>query len=140
MSVYLLIQTMLPVEDLGIRSLSPLVINTAGVYKILSDLQERKASGHPYSCATPMCRKRCRRFIKLLLTQYTYPPTCELHILLRLFSRIKLKTCITLNIYTLHDLLTDRGIQHGFGQCRRCETQLALLIEDLASALELHRR
>lgn len=36
---------MLPVKDLGIPSLPLLVINTAGVYKILSDLQEHKASG-----------------------------------------------------------------------------------------------
>ena len=33
------------VDDLGIPSLSPLMINTAGVYKILPNLKEHKARG-----------------------------------------------------------------------------------------------
>ena len=138
------------------------MITEPGVYKLLTDLKEHKASGpdsvparvlkHCADSVAPVLQKIFQASIdnKYLPQDWRKAnitpiykkgdKSCPANYRPVSLTSIPCKVLEDIMYHHInahidrHDLLSDA--QHGFRRRRRCETQLAMLIEDLASALD----
>ena len=161
-SVFSNTQELPRVDDLGIPNLPPLMITEPGVYKLLTGLKEHKASGADSVPARVL--KHCADSVAAVLQKIFQASIDNKHLpqdwrkanITPIYKKgdkscpanyrtISLTSipCKVLEDIVYHhifahidryDLLSDA--QHGFRRWRRCETQLAMLIEDRASALD----
>ena len=160
------IQSMPAMDNLGFRMIAPLVIDPTGVFNLLTNLKENKAPGP--DGIPPRVLKYCASSIAPVLqkiyqasidTSYlprdwrtanitpifkkgdrtnpeNYRPVSLTSVPCKVLEHIVYRYLIT--YIEDNNILSD--VQHGFRKRRGCDTQLVLLVEELAHALDQRKQ